>query len=315
MNYDDSLSQYVLNYDEYLYSDNTFRPTQQTVTSTERGKINEWVISLGVNVSDFLYLGGTFGIHSVYFKQQKTFKEIDINEPTWEYFTYNENLITRGTGYTAKMGAIVRPIQQLRLGAAISLPVFYNLSDTYDTYLTKSGVTYYPKDNDGYRLDELKSNYTVTTPFKATGSIGVILGKFLILSGDFEYLDYSTMKLNSEDWGYDSENDYIESAYDEAYNFRLGAEWRLSTFYLRGGFGYYTSPFSADDDSERYGLSYSGGFGVRDDDMFFDVAFQYSSYSEVSSLYEVTVNDVTYNNEVNTDTNPIRIMTTIGFRF
>lgn len=305
--------------DDYLIGDTTFRPTEQLVTTFEDGKINEWAISLGFNFSDIFYLGTTFGIQPLSYKSERNFKEYDAADRSFNYFSYNQSLKVTGTGYTGKIGAILRPIPMLRLGAAMHLPVKYNIKESYNTNLTSRYVQgiLYPQDNDGYRVDELRSEYSVSTPYKVIGSVGVVLGKFLILSSDLEFIDYASMRMKGKGFDLSGENEIIREVYTQNVNIKTGAEMRFGSIYFRGGLGYYGSPYKeAEENDDAFKINYSGGIGIRNDEMFFDVAFEYSNFDERTFLYQAYDGDGIYrDNPVNFDNKNMRIMTTVGFKF
>ena len=306
--------------DGFLFSNGDFRPTEQRIINEEKGRINEWVFSLGFNFNHILYVGGTFGIQPLYFESEKSWKEYDasVSGGSFQYFDYKESLKVSGTGYTGKIGLILRPIPALRLGAAFHLPVSYKLQEEYKTSIWSRYIneTYKPVDNDGYDIEHLESNYTVVTPFKAIGSAAAVIGKFLVLSSDLEFIDYSTMRMKSNDFDLDGENENIRVIYKDAINFKFGSELRFGKTYFRGGFGYYGSPYTqAEENNDAFHLSYSGGIGIRDDSFFFDIAYQYVNYDERQVLYNVNVDGANFAPVANIDTKVHRVMTTIGFRF
>ncbi len=304
---------YYINDSEYGFVDSTgaFYPTQQYKTVTEKGRINEWTFSLGLNFNHFVYVGFTFGVHSLDFHQDKSWYECDADYPEYEYFDYDEYLDVTGTGYTGKFGVIVRPVTFLRLGAAVHLPVTYNISETYNTTLWSAftNETYTP----GYSLH---STYNVITPAKFIGSAAFIIGKMFIVSSDFEFMDYSTMRMRSNDYDLSDVNEDIQAIYDATLNAKVGAEARFDNLYFRGGFGYYGSPYtSTEENSDSFQLSYSGGFGVRADNFFFDVAYQYVTYDYREYQYDVVIGSTEYAPVANIDKKNSRITTTFGFKF
>ncbi len=310
---DGSDGDYYINDSEDGFVDSTgaFYPTKQQKAVSERGRINEWAFSLGLNFSHRVYVGITLGVHSLDFHQDQSWYESDANYPDYEYFDYNQYLDVTGTGYTAKFGAIVRPVNFLRLGAAIDLPVTYNISETYNASLWSAftNETYTP----GYSL---QSNYNVITPAKFIGSAAFILGKTLIVSSDFEFMDYSSMRMRSDDYDLSDVNEDIEEIYQASLNAKLGAEARFDNLYFRGGFGYYGSPYaSTEENSDSFQLSYSCGFGIRDDNFFFDVAYQYVTYDYREYQYSVTIGNTNYAPVANIDKRNSRLTTTFGFKF
>ena len=81
-----------------------------------------------------------------------------------------------------------------------------------------------------------------------------------------------------------NENDAIKSNYAKAHNFRLGTELRFGHFAVRGGAGYYASPFANDiNDGEK--ITFSGGFGFRDKNFFLDLAYVQTTSKEDYYFY------------------------------
>jgi hypothetical protein len=309
----------------YLYNDGGFRTTEQNFNSNEWGRINEWAFSLGFNFGDMVYFGGTFGIQPLYYESEKTTEEFDAADRSNQYFNYFESLKVSGTGYTAKIGMIVKPIQVLRLGVAFHLPVTYRLNEQYTTtissgYTTTPWETLKPVDLNNNILDYLENDYKIITPAKAIGSVGIVLGKLLVLSSDLEYLDYSSMRMRSSEDNYSDQNELIRTVYRDNVNLKIGAEVRLGTLYFRGGGGYYGSPYAVGEDNanaNRYSLSC--GLGVRDKSYFFDIAYQYTTTEETYFAYQVDIKDnnniTTYKNPANLNLSSGLVTTTIGFRF
>ena len=73
-------------------------------------------------------------------------------------------------------------------------------------------------------------DYEVVTPVKIITSAALVLNKKLVLSGDLEFIDYTTMQLNGDDYDYfEEQNQEIANTYTSTYNARLGAELNLIT--------------------------------------------------------------------------------------
>ncbi|MBN2485530.1 MAG: outer membrane protein transport protein [Bacteroidales bacterium] len=308
---------------EYLYDDGTFRATEQNYNTTEWGKINEWVFSLGFNFDNKLYFGGTFGIQPLSYEFEKNTTESDANERDYKYFDFFESLKVNGTGYNAKVGMIFKPIQMLRLGAAFHMPVTYHLNEQYTTsissqYTEVAWQTLYPIDLSGNRLNYLENEYKVITPFKAIGSVGLVLGKLLILSSDLEYIDYSSMRLRGgHQDDFSDVNSDIREVYRDNINIKLGGEFRLGALYLRGGAGYYGSPYAKEQvnyNANKYSLS--AGIGVREKSYFFDMALQHTFSEETTFMYGAYDGDgIWRDNSANIGLKTTRAVATIGFRF
>jgi hypothetical protein len=291
---------------------------KQLNTIRRSGKINEWVFSAGFNFGYKLYFGATFGILPLDYSEISTFSEFPGTNSTQEYYRYYESLDVHGTGYTGKFGVIVKPIAQLRIGAAIHLPTAYDVSEVYNANirsLFESG-TKYPLDEYGNPIDNAQYDYRIVTPAKYIGSLGIILGKSLILSTDVEYIDYASMRLRDGGDGYDfsTENQTIDEIYRKNFNVKSGAEFRFNNIYLRGGFDYYGSPYQTDEpNNDAYRLSYSGGLGIRNDRGFVDFTMSYTTGGERFILYSVANEANPVNSEL--DFGILRSMITFGIKF
>ncbi len=286
-----------------------YPPLDQQKTITTDGKIDEWVITAGGNYSNKLYIGASLGIQKLHYSENATHEE---NYGDW--FRFNQTLNVHGTGYNFKFGLIYKPIQMLRIGAAIHTPTSFHINEDYYSTMTSSyvnGQTIYPTDQSGNKLPMGANDYQLITPFRAIGSVGLNLFKVAMLSVDYEYLDYSNLRLRNgvDGYNYTSENDVIRNVYKSTFNFKTGAEVRLSGVYLRGGFGYYGSPYkSSEINKDAHYLSYTGGIGIRDDNFSIDIAYAYTTHSEKYSLY-------TNSGFANLNMANSRVLATIGFRF
>lgn len=302
----------------YIDVEGRFIPTEQRILKEESGRISERTFSAGVNLGNMFYLGTTFGWHKVIYDSESIWKEYEAASPDFQYFDYYEKLKVRGDGYTAKFGAIFTPFKALRLGAAYHLPVYYSLDEEYSTSISSRYIgweVYNPVDASGNDIDYLESSYTVQTPAKVIFSAASVLGGFFIVSADFEYLDYGSMKLKPTS-DFDLQNEQVKQIYTDALNIRLGTELKLGSTYLRAGVGFNDSPFASDEEnSDAYQISYSGGIGFRNDGFFLDIAYQYVNYDERNVLYDVIVDGSNYAPTANIDNKNHRVMTTIGFRF
>jgi len=106
--------------------------------------------------------------------------------------------------------------------------------------------------------------YQLTTPFRAIGSLAFIIGKIGLISGEYEYVNYSQSSFASSDASFSDVNTDIKNKYKTPLNLRFGTEWRIQRFLLRGGFGYYGSPYQTGiNTSEMYVASFGLGYRVQ----------------------------------------------------
>jgi hypothetical protein len=280
---------------------------QQTKTTETRGSTNETVISGGANISDKLFLGITFAFPYIRYEEMSNYTEEDKNNLNDYYNSFNryEYLNTHGSGFNFKAGFIFMPVEYLRIGGAIHTPTnFYNMSDSYYSSMNSyfsGGENYYGRSPDGYYEYELK------TPLRAMGSVAVILGKYGLISADYEYIDYSDASLQAYDYSFSSENNAIRAQYTTANNLRFGAEFKAGIVALRGGYSFYGTPFrDSGNTGDRNG--YSFGIGIRDKAYFVDFAYNHSSSETRYYLYSTA--PASYN-QIRTNAYSL----TMGFRF
>lgn len=278
------------------------------------GSMNEWVISMGANYNDKLYIGATLGFPFLKYNQESNYSEValanEIGFDKFRQFNYNENLTTDGSGFNFKFGLIFKPVDFIRIGAAIHTPTyFYDMTDNYSSSVKSkfdNGDTYSADSPDG------KFNYKLTTPMRAIGSLAFIIGKAGLLSADYEFVDYSEARFRSGNSDvYFDVNDAIRNKFTSASNIRVGTEWRLNQFNFRGGYAMYGSPFKSGI-NDAVTTSYTFGLGVKEADYFLDFAYVFSQSKEKYYLY----ND--FNNLVNPPSNKStnqNFIMTLGFRF
>lgn len=252
---------------------------KQRMEKNTSGGIRELVLTMGGNYNDIAYFGATVGIPSVRYEESFTFIEQDTKELNAEFnsLEYNQYLYTSGTGFNVKLGAIFRIADIVRLGAAVHTPTFYRMEDEYHNSM-RSDLNFddYPNEAESPKGF---FEYEINTPLRALGSAGVVIGNLGILSVDYEFTDYSSMRLRSNDYHFSDENRAIKNDFKEQHGIRVGGELRLSPVFLRGGYAMYTSPYTGGlEDLAKTAIS--AGIGIRDRGYFLDFAYVYNLYSE-----------------------------------
>ena len=282
-------------------------------SSLQSGYIGEYSISGAFNFSNLLYFGATMGIHSVRFYEDIYHTETDHDDHVLDFdsFNFREYNSTKGWGYTARFGMILRPIHIIRIGASFQLPTYYRLTDEkytdMDSYWdSSSGIADASEGSPNGIYD-----YKLKTPFRASANVSLILSKLATISAGYDYADYSASRLSASDYQFFDENDQIRQGFQAAHNLKAGAEIRLSSFYFRAGGQYLMSPFT-DNRNNAESWIYSGGFGIRTSRAYFDMSYSHSTRSEVYGMYsympganEVSLNEISGNN----------LLFTVGFKF
>jgi hypothetical protein len=311
---------YDTNNDGFYESDFELAPNalvskQQIVTS--KGSMSELVLSLAGNYKERLLIGATIGLPFVSFTEEKVYTEEDNGKgtdgdiPFFDALEFRENLTTTGLGINFKVGVVVRPIQALRLGAAIHSPTAFKLQDTYNNSLTYD----YTEDGQGYTGDGTSPDglfeYKLRTPWRYIGSAGVVIGKWGFLSGEVEYADYAKNRFRYDEYVDEEQtvNDSITNQLTDALNIRLGGELTYDIFRFRAGYGLHYSPYAGDDTVNN---SLSGGFGIRGESFFLDVAYRRYMFKETYLPYLTSQAPLQF---VDTEVNKDQFLLTLGFKF
>lgn len=306
-----------LYYDNDAYYGGVF---QQKMSSTW-GSINEMVFSFGGNYNDVLYFGVTIGVPFIRYYEVNHYYEDKIDSIDIPYFrslNYNQSIETHGTGINCKVGLIYRPANWVRIGASIHTPTYYgNMHDYWSSamYARFDSLDVYP--NNGSVFNQAFSPmgdyyYTLTTPFRAMGSIAFIIGKYGLISGEYEFVNYNQARFNTNMTSneYIGVNDEIKAKYKSPLILRVGTEWCLQNFRIRGGFGYSGTPYqnAVDKVGQRY--TASGGLGYRGKLFFADLSYVWAQMKQDYYFYDNTL----VNPSLNTLTSH-SITGTVGIRF
>ncbi len=295
---------YLINPDtnNYYYTPVPFGGVLQQQRITTRGSINEWLFSFSGNYNDKLFVGATIGLPYIRYFRESTYSEFDVADtiPYFDNWSTTENLTTTGWGINLKIGAIIKPIDWLRIGASFHTPTYYwSMSDNWITNTT-SYLQLYENDStddlvwshNAYTSPDGNFDYHLSTPLRAIGSIAFVIGSHGFISGEYEYANYSTAKFSARDYSYSEVNQDIKSVFKSTHNFRAGTEWRFSEFSLRGGYALYGSPYANNiNDGKRQ--MYSGGVGYKTRSYAIDFAYVYSRLDE--DYYMYTTENITSN--------------------
>lgn len=280
----------------------------QRKTIRTSGSINEFDFAFGANLNDRFYFGVTIGIPVIRYYETSNYEEFK-NDTSVHYFQsmrYNQELQTQGSGLNLKLGIIYRPADWVRIGAAVHTPTYYgNMRDNWNSSMDAE-FDYSITNSSSSPLGTY--DYELTTPFRAIGSVAFIIGKIGLISGEYEYVDYSQSEFSADD-DFSDINREIQHKYGSPVNFRFGTEWRIQNFLVRGGAGYYGSPYK---NSINTGEIYTGslGLGYRAKHFFFDLAYQWSQMKEDYYLYDPSlVNATNLTSTTNT------LTATLGVRF
>jgi long-subunit fatty acid transport protein len=277
---------------------------QQNIVT--RGGINDYFIAASGNFMDRLFVGGGITFSQLKFDRTSTYRETDATKKAnnFNYFETQETLLTEGIGVGINLGIIVRPVDQIRIGAAFHSPVFYNLEDLYTTKITT--------DVEGYQGQNVLSQssrdfnngeagefqYDYTNPMRFMFGISYIFQEVEdvkqqrgFISADIEFLNYGKSKFNtgSQTNGVnylEEVNAAIKDQYGSAMNFRIGGELKFNTIMARLGYNYMGNAFQSTT-LKGTQSNISGGLGYRNKGYFLDLTYVHRIVKDASFPYRL----------------------------
>ena len=325
----------------------------------EKGYVDEYSINFGGNITNTVYWGIGFGITDIDFKQMTYYSEtfesgavVPNHDATgvegngsggyglssWKHIN--------GTGFNLKLGVIVKPINELRLGFAVHTPTWYNFTQEGGAAVDYELSTgFYPTSINSWRTttDEGYNDWFEwkgRTPWRLIASAAGVVGGRFIISGDYEYRPYQNMNIADRDGNnYELMNDDVKTYYQSTNIVRLGAEYRVTpSFSVRAGYSYESTPTTAEvkdnrvpvftsgpDDTETtpsYSLDKSTqyitcGLGYRYKAFYADLAYVHKSRKSVYSGYTPLTYDGAYTGapQAEVSNNDNSIILSVGFRF
>lgn len=248
----------------------------------EKGGVDSFNIAFGGNFNNIVYWGMDFDISSLNYTRESFYEENLKDawvynghelEQTSSHWNLDNYYNVSGTGFTYKLGFIVRPIQEFRIGFAFHTPTFYSLSQqfgaTSGSNYNNEGWKYRSTNNDRLGTD----SFRFATPWKIQVSAAGVIGNNFIISAEYEWAQTSKMHFSDpvygyyggyddwdygyDDWwwgygtrsaynSYDGENKQISQYFGDTNTFRIGAEFRiLPQLSVRAGYCNVSSPVKA----------------------------------------------------------------------
>lgn len=198
------------------------------------GYMSKTSFGVGANYNNNLYLGAGLNFFNSSIDQSDTAIFNSLSNGNSEYFSkQNTPFSERGNGFSASLGVIGKLSSNFRLGASLETPTFWNIDRSYSFY------------NDPiYGDDYTAENRKLTSPMKATVSAAFIASKSFALNVDYT-LGLTRPKYKVYGDAETQLNDFFKDNYKNLSEVKIGAEYRIKQFRLRGGYAYASNPFDA----------------------------------------------------------------------
>lgn len=295
----------------------------------ESGSTDEWNLSYGMNISNRIYWGVGLGFTSLDYTQETKYDEMSPNDGAWYLDNYCE---LSGSGVNVNLGVIARLTDFMRVGVAFHSPTFYTIDQVSSQ---RMGFDYV---DEGREISSTVLSYDLQTPLKLQGSLGFVFGKRAILGLEYQYMDYSAMRITDVtgdvfmynennkwtlydvDFDKTEEKSRINNTMTASHTIKAGAEINVvKNIAVRFGTAYVTKPVN-DEVRSQYTdfpvslpeetLYFTTGFGYKAKIFYVDAAFVYKTQANI--LYDYLPADVAYSDE---SLNNLNIMASVGWKF
>jgi hypothetical protein len=296
-------------YVNYFSELDTFGTTE--VRSLKRqGRVNvrgaqyQWSFAYGGNIQDKFFFGASLGLTTLRYKFSSSYSESDYTFSSpyvspLDDMRLDETIEIDGSGVNLTVGFIYRFVDFAQVGVSLVTPTYYVLTDTYSARLRANWdqSVLIPLGDNRADQDEssnpIVSEYNIVTPTKISTGLAFFLGKYGLVSGDVEFVNYGKAKYNSNTPGvsFKPDNDDIKYYYKNVVNYRIGAEGRLDVFRLRAGYNIQNNPYKRNFNAGGNITTLSAGVGVKLQKFFVDATWLSLRYNSSYSPYSVEDED------------------------
>lgn len=235
-------------------------------------------VNFATQYQDWLYLGINTNFYNTDYRQSSSFFEENSNDPAngAQRLRFNNDLYTYGSGFSVNLGAIAK-FEGLRAGLAYESPTWYRFQDELSQSLSSvrvgedaTLVTTIVDPN----VTIIYDTYKLQTPGKLTASLAYVFGAHGLLSVDYSMKDYGNMKFRPES-DFMNANDVMSDVLDVSNELRIGGEYRIQKFSLRGGYRNEGSPYKNKNIMGDL-TGYSAGIGYNFGNTKLDLSYSYS---------------------------------------
>jgi len=201
------------------------------------GTQTKFNLGVGANYNNSLYLGASINMHYVDLEQYDSANfGLDLDNTIYSFDKQYTPFSEKSNGFSATLGVIGKITNQLRLGASIESPTWWSMDRIYSDYYTGTdGLIYF---------DNFVEDRSFRSPMKATLSGAFVPTKNFAINVDYT-LGLTKPKYKVQGDAESELNSFFGDSYKNLSEIRVGAEYRIKAFRLRGGYSYASSPFDA----------------------------------------------------------------------
>ena len=321
----------------YIYDIFLAGPLNQAYSRNITGSKYDVLFNVGFNFGDTFFVGANLGVTSLNYNYDECYKEAAENPSAFEIdfgdkgktcfsdYRTRYSYTADGSGVFGKIGFLWRPVDGLRVGAAVQTPTIMEINERWiqDVNLNYTDASF----NGSAKTPEGDYSYRLRSPYRLNAGAAFTFAGMALLSADYEMTDYSTMKFMSKNGGWNDDtygklNDEIRNRMGVSHMVRVGAEFKpLPEIAVRAGYNFTTTPEYVYEGNSKTKLNdrinaFSVGLGYSSNGSFFaDIAARLTMLSdEYISPYADYLSDLASPMILN-KRDIYNVTATIGWRF
>lgn len=278
----------------YIYDIFLAGPLNQAYSRNITGSKYDVLFNVGFNFGDTFFVGANLGVTSLNYNYDECYKEAAENPSAFEIdfgdkgktcfsdYRTRYSYTADGSGVFGKIGFLWRPVDGLRVGAAVQTPTIMEINERWiqDVNLNYTDASF----NGSAKTPEGDYSYRLRSPYRLNAGAAFTFAGMALLSADYEMTDYSTMKFMSKNGGWNDDtygklNDEIRNRMGVSHMVRVGAEFKpLPEIAVRAGYNFTTTPEYVYEGNSKTKLNdrinaFSVGLGYSSNGSFFaDIA-------------------------------------------
>lgn len=321
----------------YIYDIFLAGPLNQAYSRNITGSKYDVLFNVGFNFGDTFFVGANLGVTSLNYNYDECYKEAAENPSAFEIdfgdkgktcfsdYRTRYSYTADGSGVFGKIGFLWRPVDGLRVGAAVQTPTIMEINERWiqDVNLNYTDASF----NGSAKTPEGDYSYRLRSPYRLNAGAAFTFAGMALLSADYEMTDYSTMKFMSKNGGWNDDtygklNDEIRNRMGVSHMVRVGAEFKpVPEIAVRAGYNFTTTPEYVSEGNSKTTLNdrinaFSIGLGYSSNGSFFaDIAARMTMLSdEYISPYADYLSDLASPMILN-KRDIYNVTATIGWRF
>ncbi|MFD0963340.1 OmpP1/FadL family transporter [Pseudofulvibacter geojedonensis] len=271
-------------YQEYFYASN--------------GNVGKFNFNVAGQFQDDWYFGANLNVHTIFTERNSRIRENGYEASSnLEFVVFDNYLRSTGAGVSLQAG-VIKKFDNVRLGLSYQSPTWYEIeeeqSQRINSNLADADIGFI-----NYDLVTIFRPYRLRTPSNITASAAVVFAKKGLLSFDYNYKDYNNIKMKPTR-DFVTANSFINNNLTGASSYKIGAEYRVANWSLRGGYRFEESPYkdtSVIDDLTGFSLGFGYNFGRTK----LDIAYAQTKQDVNHQLYDTGLTNSATVNSTNTN--------------